>query len=209
MRLLIDLDGTIAHFDREFDRHLKERFSHLPGIPTSDKQLTFNLWEGRTPEEQEAIRDIMNYPGFYRHLEPMEGAVEAISAMEKSGHEVFFVTAPWRTNRTCLQDKADWIADHFGEDKVDQLVFAKKKFMVSGDILFDDKTPIERATEADWVQVFVHQPYNAKASGLRIHGWDEWPAIVDLVQEQKRLARPDVITIPLNLLDELKYVEFS
>jgi 5'-nucleotidase len=216
MRLLIDLDGTIAHFDREYDRHLTERYAHLTNIPRSHEQVSFNLWEGRTPEEQEAIRDIMNHPGFYRHLEPMEGAVDAVFDMEKAGHEVFFATAPWRTNRTCLQDKADWIADHFGEEKADQIVFAKKKFMLSGDILFDDKYPVERADEANWVQVFVHQPYNANATGLRIHGWNEWPEIVDYVQNQKsaaeaerRLSETSSITIPLNLLNEFKYVEFS
>jgi hypothetical protein len=51
---------------------------------------------------------------------------------------------------------------------------------------------------------------------LRIHGWNEWPEIVDYVQNQKsaaeaerRLSETSSITIPLNLLNEFKYVEFS
>src|SRR6187402_3304775 len=109
MIIYIDLDGTIAHFDLEFDRHLNERYPHLTEIPRSGEQVSFNLWDGRTLEEQAAIREIMNFPGFYRSLKLMDGAFKAVREMEKAGHEVWFLTAPWPTNPTCLQDKNDWI----------------------------------------------------------------------------------------------------
>jgi len=188
MIILFDLDGTLAHFDREFDRHLNERFGHLVDIPRSHNQITFDLFAGRSAEESAAINDIMDYPGFYRHLQPMEGGVEAVREAEALGHEVFFVTAPWRTNRSCLQDKADWVAEHFGEKAVDQLIFAKKKHLIIGDILFDDKSPIEHADQAVWTQVFVHQPYNKDAKGLRIHSWDDWKDVVVQVQADKLAA---------------------
>jgi 5'(3')-deoxyribonucleotidase len=186
MRILVDLDGTIAHFDRELDRHLDERYSHLPNIPRSPDQLSFNLWEGRTEEEQQALREIMNWPGFYRHLEVMEGAVEAIKEMEAEGHEVRFLTAPWESNNTCLQDKQDWIAEHFGEEYRRKLFYAKDKDWVAGDILFDDKYPIPHAETASWVQVFITQPYNRDAPGLRIASIRDWR---DGVAEVEKLHR--------------------
>jgi 5'-nucleotidase len=186
VRILVDLDGTIAHFDKEFDRILNESYAHLVNIPRSGKQVSFNLWEGRTPEEQEAIRDVMNRPGFYRHLEPMEGAIEAVKEMEEEGHEVWFLTAPWNTNPSCLQDKSDWIAEHFGEAHRDKLVFSKDKTIVSGDVLFDDKFPIAKKERADWIQVFVHQPYNANAEGARIRSWSEWRDVVAKIEKAKK-----------------------
>lgn len=185
MILLVDLDGTIAHFDKEFDRQLNHHYEHLTGIPRSHEQVSFNLWEGRTPEEQEAIRHVMNLPGFYRHLEPMAGGVEAVQEMHDDGHEVHFLTAPWNTNPTCLQDKSDWIADHFGEEYRDKLIFAKDKTLVTGDILFDDKHPIPKKERATWVQVFVHQKYNESADGYRIHDWSDWRKVVDQIAAEK------------------------
>lgn len=182
------MDGTIAHFDREFDRHLQERYAHLTGIPRSANQISFNLWDGRTAEEQDAIRDIMNHSGFYRNLLPMDGAVEAVKSAAKLGHEVFFVSSPWPSNPSCAQDKYDWIAEHFGDSWRKKLILASDKTIVSGDILFDDKDPIEQKDRADWVQVFYTQPYNKNATGLRINSWDpeEWTTIIEIVAEEKR-----------------------
>jgi len=183
MRILVDLDGTIAHFGAKFHRLRLELFPHLDGIPHPDNQTNFNMWEGRSEEEQNAIRTIMNYNGFYRDLEPMEGAVEAIHEMIAEGHEVRFLSAPWTTNPTCAQDKYDWIAEHFGEEFRENLFLVKHKDWVSGDILFDDKYPIPHAEDADWVQVFITQPYNVKASGYRISGMSQWREAIASVYE--------------------------
>ncbi len=212
MIIYVDMDGTVAHFDREFDRHLEERYAHLTDIPRSGNQLSFNLWEGRTPEEQEAIRDIMNHPGFYRHLEPMEGALEAFREMEAEGHETWFLTAPWPTNRSCLQDKQDWIADHMGEDYRAKVIYAKDKTLLNGDILFDDKFPIPKIERATWTQVFVHQPYNKNAEGLRIHKWSEWRAVVEEIEQAKQATIPLIINIvespgvnPQDIINQIQY----
>jgi 5'-nucleotidase len=205
------MDGTIAHFDREFDRHLEARYAHLPDIPRSGNQLSFNLWDGRTLEEQEAIREIMNHPGFYRHLEPMEGAVDAVHEMTALGHEVHFLSAPWTTFLTCAQDKYDWIGQHFGDEWRNQLFLAKDKTLVHGDILFDDKTPIPKIERASWTQVFIHQPYNQNASGLRIHSWDpdEWKATLSVVEERIRMKRIQQLNAPFNLYEDIEEYKFA
>lgn len=209
MRLLYDLDGTLAHFDREFDRHLEERYAHLTGIPRSANQISFNLWNGRTPEEQEAIREIMDHDGFYRKLEPMEGAIEAVKEADSLGHEVFFVSAPWTSNPSCAQDKFDWIADQFGDEWRGKLVLAKDKTIISGDILWDDKEPIENRERADWTQVYYTQPYNHFAPGPRINSWDpeEWKGVIEFVAEEQRRKRTQSLTTAFDLMDEFKYVQ--
>jgi Uncharacterized protein conserved in bacteria len=190
MRLLYDLDGNLVHFDRGYDLIMNTDYIHLTDIPRSHEQTSFNLWDGRTPEEQEAIREVMNRPGFYRDLDPIDGAVDAVKEAVALGHEVHFLSAPWTTNPTCAQDKYDWIGKHFGDDWRDRLILAKDKTIVSGDILFDDKYPILKKERADWTQVFFDQPYNRNAEGLRITSWqtDEWKNIIELVAERKREA---------------------
>ena len=199
MRLLYDLDGTIAHFDLRMDELRESLYPELTGIPHSSKQLTFNLWADRTPEEQDAIRVIMNHPGFYKDLKPMEGAIEAVKRAAEAGHEVHFVSAPWVTNNTCAQDKFDWIAQHFGEDWRDKLVLAKDKTIVSGDILFDDKEPIPHKERADWTQVYINQPYNQGAEGFRIYNWSEQEVVIEQVREFRERSGWDI-----NEISELK-----
>ena len=182
MEFLVDLDGTVAHFGAKFHRLRLELFPDLNGIPHPDQQFSFNMWEGRSEEEQNAIRTLMNYPGFYADLEPMDDVVEAVAEMEAAGHQVDFLSAPWTTNPTCAQDKYDWVARHFGERYRDKLFLVKKKHRVTGDILFDDKYPIEDAEKATWTQVFITQPYNAAISGYRVNSIAEWEGVVRTIQ---------------------------
>lgn len=209
MRLLFDLDGTIAHFDLRFDEVLEELYPHLTGIPRSKDQKQFNLWEGRTPEEQDAIRTIMNHEGFYRDLKPMPGGIEAVKEAHALGHEVHFVSAPWTSNLTCAQDKFDWIGKHFGDDWRDKLVLAKDKTIVSGDVLFDDKEPIPHKERADWTQVYIDQPYNQGVPGYRIFEWDQWKDVVALIENERIARRVDTITIPIEKLQDFKFVTFG
>lgn len=189
MRLLIDLDDTVAYFRPKFTSLREELYPLLTGIPVLDNYPSFNLWADRTPEKVLAIDAIMNHPGIYRDLEPYEGAVEAVKEAQYLGHEVFFVSAPWVTNPTGASDKYAWVEEHFGLDMAKKLVLARDKTIVSGDILFDDKHPIPNREKSTWTQVYVDAPYNQEQPGLRIQDWttDEWKDVLILIQEEKRL----------------------
>ena len=189
MRILIDLDGTVAHFDLKFQQLREELFPHLTGIPHYTEQKIFNLWLDRTTEEQDAIRVIMNHPGFYADLPVMAGAVEAVHEMVANGHEVIFLSAPWVTNPTCASDKYDWVERVFGEGYANRLILAKDKTVVSGGVLFDDKDPIPNKDRADWIQVFVNQPYNEGLPGHRILNWADgsWRQVLREVEDDIRI----------------------
>lgn len=203
MRILIDLDDTVAHFRRNFGVVRKELFPLLNGIPDLENHASFNLWEGRTPEEQEAIAKIMDHPGFYRNLEPYEGAVDAVHEMVSMGHEVFFLSAPWVTNPTGASDKYAWVAEHFGPDLAKRLVLARDKTIVAGDILFDDKHPIPNREAATWVQVYVDAAYNRNEPGPRIHSWttDEWRNIIREFEETGKISEQRDLEITFNKLE--------
>lgn len=214
MRLLYDLDDNVAHFRRRFNEIRVEHFPKHTGIPVLDEHPSFNLWEGRTEEEKEAISAIMDWPNFYRDLEPYEGAVDAVKEAVAMGHDVYFLSAPWTTNKTCASDKYAWVEEHFGHDLAKKLILSRDKTIVAGDILFDDKHPIENKGAATWEQVFMDAPYNRGVPGYRIHGWTtgEWQEIVADVQAKKFAAEAMTarsITVPVDLLNDIKYVEFS
>lgn len=218
MRILFDLDDTVAHFRRRFDALRAEHYPLLTGIPELDKHASFNLWQGRTPDEITAIDALMNHTGFYRDLEPYEGAVDAVHETISMGHDVFFLSAPWVTNPTGASDKYAWVEEHFGIDLAKKLILSRDKTIVAGDILFDDKHPIPNKENATWTQVFVDAPYNRDQPGHRVMSWatDEWKDVLELVIEERRreaaheraMKTPPIITGPQEALDQIKVTTF-
>jgi 5'-nucleotidase len=78
--------------------------------------------------------------GFYRGLEPIQGAVEGSVAL--SSHpmlDVHILTAPSIYNPLCYTEKRLWVEDHLGFDAVKRLIIAPDKSLLSGDVLIDDQ----------------------------------------------------------------------
>lgn len=190
MRLLYDLDDTLAHFRRNFDAKRAELHPTLNGIPLLDEHASFNLWKDRTEEERAAIDNIMNLPSFYLDLEPYEGAIDAVKEAVSMGHDVFFLSAPWVTNPTGASDKYAWVEKHFGLDLAKKLILSRDKTIVNGDVLFDDKHPISNKELASWIQVYVDAPYNRDQPGYRVTDWttDEWKHVLEQIEDDKSVA---------------------
>lgn len=172
MRLLVDMDAVIAHWGAEYDRMLDTYGDAAASIPRTADQRQWDLNHGRTFEEKVIIREIMNTPGFYRNLEPIEGAREALEAAVAAGHDVRIVSAPFVSNPTCASDKVDWIVRHYGADWAARVVLTGDKTVVHGDYLIDDKPVITGSMEPTWEHiVFGDYAYNQDADKWRIHVW--------------------------------------
>lgn len=184
MRILVDMDGVIAGWGDEWDRHAAEKL-HL-GLSLTKDQTDFNLRKGLTEAGVAAVQAIMDRPDFYRVLKPIAGAREALNRMVAEGHEVYIVTAPWDTNPTCADDKRAWVAKHIGPEWLERVVITKDKSIVMGDILIDDRPDIFNGHRATWRQIFFTQPYNAKRGGPRIDNWTDgtWLDVVEAVGEE-------------------------
>lgn len=179
MIFLSDLDGVGAEWDDHFDWHIQEYWSHVPGIPLKHERLSFNFYDGQPPEVVDAIRAIMDHPGFYADLVPIDGWIDAMHEISGAGHQVFIVTSPWTTNPTCAQDKLDWVARHLGEAWRERVIITRDKTVIHGDILVDDKPVISGANPSpSWEHVLFHQNYNKDIERRRIHDWSQWPELV-------------------------------
>lgn len=181
--ILVDMDGTIAEWDVWFDRHVDELYPQFAEIipRRDDEKRTFNMFAGHTPEVQNAISHIFDRDGFYAGLPEIPGAIDAIHDMDRK-NDVFLVTSPWPTNKTCLQDKANWVAGHLGERWLDRLITTRDKTLIRGDYLIDDKPEIKGAMhplEISWTQIFFDQPYNRGINKPRITDWSKWEEVLD------------------------------
>lgn len=175
MRFLVDMDGVLADWGAEWDRHAI-KFAHL-GLPLTTSQTSFNLTIGLSEEGVAAVNSIMEHPGFYANMEPFDGAAQAMNEMVAAGHDVHIVTSPWISNISCASDKLKWAEDHIGPGWAKRTVITTAKTLVRGDILIDDRPDAAEGSKYDqeWEQVYFTQQYNKNLTGKRrIDNWSQW-----------------------------------
>jgi 5'-nucleotidase len=180
MRILLDLDGVVTNWGKKYDELLDKL--NYDTIPRTSELRQYNLMHDMMPTQRWEINDVMDTPGFYRYLEPIEGAVGGVLDLWELGHEIFFVTRPWAGNPACATEKTEWVAEHFGQWGVERLIITYDKTLVSGDILVDDKPNVSGIQQPTWKQILFAQPYN------RIEGRsgdndivDDWADLLALI----------------------------
>lgn len=174
MRILVDMDAVIASWGDEFDRCLDGYGDAAANIPRTAFQEQWNLNAGRTRDEREIIRQIMEKPGFYRGLKEIPGAKKVLRAAVAAGHDVRIVSSPFVSNPTCASDKFDWLVRHFGQSWAQRLVLTNDKTVVHGDVLIDDKPVITGSMEPTWKHVcFGDYSYNQDFVMQRICYWHD------------------------------------
>ena len=122
--LLIDMDKTIANFDKAATESLKK----TPGIQFPQCQYKF-----------------------FENLEPMSGAIGAVQWLSKY-YDVVFLTRNSEKNLLSYTEKAVWIQKYFGENCVKNLIICYDKTMVKGDYLIDDNIQ-EGRYEPEWEHI--------------------------------------------------------
>ena len=184
-RILVDMDGVIADWGAHYGYHLDRHGHAAYGMPRHQDQLSYNLSENLTKTERMILTDIMEYPGFYEDLAPIEGGIEALHLMASKGFEVFIVTKPWVRNPTCASDKLNWVREHLGESWGGQVILTSDKTLIRGDYLIDDKPTITGAESLPgWTHVLFDQPYNQGIDKPRINNWSEWETIIDQLESK-------------------------
>lgn len=78
-------------------------------------------------------------PGFFRSLEPLEGALTAIEQLRsRKDIDLYILTAPSTKNPLSYSEKRLWIEDKFGYEMTPKLIICSNKGLLKGDVLIDD-----------------------------------------------------------------------
>ena len=75
--------------------------------------------------------------GFFRDLEPIEGAIEAFKYLEEH-FNVWTLTRASHKNINCYSEKAEWVLKYLGFNSQEHLIICPDKSLVKGDYLIDD-----------------------------------------------------------------------
>lgn len=178
--ILVDMDGVLANWDAAWDAALVKMGIRALGIPFSIHRKEFNLYTGLTQEQCAVVDEIMQLPGFYRNLDLIEGAKEALKAMLDAGYDVRIVTSPWNSNPTCASDKMAWVRETLGQSWGNRLIITNDKTLVRGDWLIDDKPKIKGALTPMWEHIWFTQSINEGLEGnRRIDSWKLWKDVIE------------------------------
>jgi len=116
-RLYIDMDGVIVDFE-----------SALRIVDNA----TLEQYQGKLDE----------IPGLFDLMEPMPGAIEAVTELTKDFDTYILSTAPW-LNPSSWTSKINWVHRYFGsgEDSpfYKRVIISHHKNLLKGDFLIDDR----------------------------------------------------------------------
>lgn len=149
MRILLDVDGVLADFVGSFLRMINRRrlaFSAIHKPPFTRSDVTdYEIFDClakkglETPELYKAICWARaRQDGFCIDLEPLDGAVEAVTALRAiPSIEIYAVTTPLDSHYWHWE-REQWLQQHFEIDR-QHTIFAHNKSLIRGDVFIDDQ----------------------------------------------------------------------
>jgi len=185
LEILTDLDGIVANLLG-------------PWLAAYNKEWAANLTPGDIPEwyienvvNPACGKDVYKYltPQMFRDLEPLPGAVKAISDLRDMGHTVMVCTAT--VCPEIASEKMKWIKRHLNIPLEDVFICYRKS-MVMADILIDD-SPLNaekvRQYQPNTKLISIAYPYNKCTESItdcRAEGWADtekaWKSIVEYIE---------------------------
>jgi 5'-nucleotidase len=179
MIILIDMDNTLADFEKAFLAAWCKKYPDELHIPLEERR-SFHVTDDYPEDLGDKIRDICHSKGFVFNLPPAIGGVDAVNTMLQQGHDVRFCTSHFTEYDPSVLEKFQWVDKHFGKTFVDKIVLTRDKTLVKGDILIDDKPIITGIATPTWEHILYDQPYNRTIVGQRRLTWDNWQAIISI-----------------------------
>lgn len=172
MRFLLDVDGVICDFLSGYLELVHQATGRLY-TPADVTDFDFKALAMSDAERERVEKWLFQY-GWVVDLQALDGAVAAVHALIDRGHEIVFVTSPWRGHPTWAHERAEWLAARFPDPKI---ISTNQKHCIAGDVLIDDKPEHVvswQAAHRQGLGVLWDAPYNRDATGLtRCSSWAE------------------------------------
>jgi 5'-nucleotidase len=176
-RILVDLDGVLADFDRAFNDYWTASFpDRALGDPTTREVAKIS--DAMPVAWRADARRIISSAGFYRSLPPIEGAVEGFRELVGAYPDVWICSTPLRDWNPCVPEKFAWVEEHLGAPWTERLILVRDKTLVDATLLIDDLPELAHRSGATWQLVLHDRAYNRHAVGVSRMTWATWRDVV-------------------------------
>ena len=189
MTILVDMDDTIEQLLKAWVQGVNEKYGRsvqYEDIASWDVSAAF---PGLTWEQVYAVP---MEPGFWKTVEPVPGAAEALQKFMAAGHSVYIVTA---TPHESVPEKMnDLLFHYFPFLTWNQVIITANKQMIRGDVLIDDG--VHNLEGGLYKKILMTAPHNrnydAEANGMiRVSNWTEIEKIIfDLAEYAAADCKP-------------------
>ena len=174
MILGLDLDGVVA----DYHKALKQAVADHNGVSAEDlaEDVSWDLGEwGITKDEYLEIHKDLVSNGAFFNLEPLEGAVDAITKIAARGIRIRIITHRFVTpgdHAIAASDTVAWLDAR--RVPYNDICFIGAKGDVDADLYVDDAPHHVEALQKAGKEVLVFdQPWNRSTAGRRVSGWGE------------------------------------
>ena len=166
MRIAIDMDEVLADPIHKFIQLYHKDFN----VPLDLVQEPGKEFFHHIPSEiNHKWFEYINQKGFFRDLPVMEGAVEAVKQLKKN-NEIYIVSAAMEF-RNSLEDKLDWLAEHFPFISWRNIMFCGDK-IINADVLIDDRA--KNFIGFNGRKLLFSSPHNHLINEYeRVNNWNE------------------------------------
>jgi len=187
LTLYIDMDEIICKFLEELCSEYNYKYNKR--IKISD----IKTWLLNTYMDGDKAFEIINSPGFFGSLEPIEGAIQTIEKLiNNDKYEVFIISSP--SNEYSVYEKYKWIQQNLPFFDIRNLILVGNKGELlsrldsDNSVLYDDCP--EYIRKFNGVRVVMDRAYNRELvigvdCDYRVSNWDEFYGVVEWIDNQK------------------------
>lgn len=170
--LLVDMDSVICDLMTKWHKRYNEDYHDDLSV---DKLKCWQTEKYVKPECGTKIYDYLDEPGLFLHLEPIKDSLEVLERL----HQTFQIFICTSSQTYAYTEKEKWVEKYLPFLGREQMIFAHKKYMIRGDLLFDDAPHhLEAFRETKRTAVAMDYPYNRSVNVPRVKNWLEFEEFV-------------------------------
>lgn len=164
MKILVDVDGVTVDMVTKILKAINWEFGTFYRYKDIRDWNFFSEgsnYDLLTNTQKQFTRTLLDTPGFCRELELIPHVNETLSKLVQHGHEVTWLTAPWKSSETWIDDRREMLLEKLAHVSSD-IVFSWNKEETPGDILIDDSPEFIKKwlTKNSGRTLLFRQPWN-------------------------------------------------
>jgi 5'(3')-deoxyribonucleotidase len=144
MKIIVDVDCVVADF--------VGAVLALVGRPECREEANqWDWWKKYPIKERIIVDEAVRTREFWQNLPLVEDAVEGINFLRANGHEIIWVTAPYKHCPVWVDARYKWLETHFKRSALEEpVIYTKYKYLIKATCMIDDRAMWLEEWERHW-----------------------------------------------------------